>query len=171
MPRQPKWIAAGTYQPTYEPRRAYGPRRWGRRDLVEEVLPQGYVLDAKAMARYGHTIEARLVSADAKWWRALALGLPVLPDASDTTLRPTSSLAASQYRLPRLPGATVSVPICWQADRGAPGRTSNRHARQIEQTPRDSRGYLPVPARRQKERARHILRMSRYERAQDIFDQ
>src|SRR5690242_5214997 len=62
MPRQPKWIVAGTYQPSYEPRRAYGSRRSGRRDLVEEVLRQGYVLDAKAMARYGHVIEARLVS-------------------------------------------------------------------------------------------------------------
>jgi len=37
--------------------------------------------------------------------------------------------------------------------------------RQIERTPREPRGYLPVPARRQMARHRHAIRMYRYERA------
>jgi hypothetical protein len=43
--------------------------------------------------------------------------------------------------------------------------------RQIERTPHEPRGYLPVPARCQKARARHFLRMSRYERVQRLIRQ
>jgi hypothetical protein len=169
MPRQPKWIAAGVYQPAYEPRRAYGPRRWGRRDLVEEVLQRGYVLEARAMARYGHAIEARLVS----------LSMP------NGGMRWLLVCPCCQTRATRLYGQRVARGVSYgcraclrlRYQSQYAGRRLEAHPkeleaamrRQIERTPHDPRGYLPVPARRQKARAQHILRMGRYQRIQDLI--
>lgn len=171
MPRQPKWIAAGTYQPTNEPRRAYGARRRGRRDLVEEVLRQGYVLDAKAMARYGHSIEAPLVSVNmphggTRW-------LLVCPCCQTRATRLYGQHVARGVAY----GCRTCLRLRYQSQYS--GRRLEAHPdyleavmlRQIEQTPHEPRGYLPVPARCQKARARHILRMSRYERAQTLLRQ
>jgi hypothetical protein len=171
MPRQLKWIAAGTYQPTYEPRRAYGPRRSGRHDLVEEVFQRSYVLDAKAMARYGHTIEARLISVNmpnggVRW-------LLVCPCCQTRAARLYGQRVARGVSY----GCRTCLGLCYQSQYA--GRRLEAHPdyleaamrRQIERVPHDPRGYLPVPARRQKERARHILRMSHYERAQRLIHQ
>jgi hypothetical protein len=133
------------------------------------VLRQGYVLDAKAMARYGHAIEAQLVSVN-------------MPNGG---MRWLLVCPCCQTRATRLYGQRVARGVAYgcRACRGLQyqsqyaGRRLEAHPdylkaamrRQIERTPHEPRGYLPVPARRQKERARHSLRMSRYERAQALL--
>lgn len=61
MARQVKWVAAGIYHPAFQPRHAYGPRRWGRYELLEEFLSTPcVVLDAQTAARYGGVLGSQL---------------------------------------------------------------------------------------------------------------
>lgn len=180
MPRQYKWIASGIYQPTYEPRHAYGPRRRGRRELVEDYAAAVGIIDARQIARYaqgaampaylGHLAGVPVVAVPMP--RGGVRYLLVCPMCQQRATRLYGRYHAMYGRF------THACRQCWglRYQSQYAGRRLEAHPdylqakqrRQIANTPRDVSADLDAAPRRLAAMRTHQRRMARYTAAQAL---
>ena len=177
MPRQVKWVAAGIYQPTATARRAYGPRRWGRCELLEEFLRTPCdVLDAATVARYGgaqglggqaaECVAVKMPRGGVRW-------LLICPRCKAKVTRLYGRYHPAYRRLMH------ACRACWglRYQSQYAGRRLEAHPsylqaatqRQIARTPRDVSANPDAPRRRQRAMSAHHRRMRRYAQAQALL--
>jgi len=178
MPRQPKWVAAGIYQPAYQPRHAYGPRRQGRHELVEDYIKQYGPIEASAIARYGSAVcpsgslvGVQLVSAPMP--RGGFRWLIICPRCQ----KPATRLYERWH--PGFRTWIAACRMCWglRYQSQYAGRRLEAHPeylqavvrRQLDREPR-SKGYNPFAAPRRLAQGRsHRRRMVRYQTAAAVY--
>ena len=174
MPRQYKWVAAGIYQPTYEPRHAYGPRRRGRCELIEDFLRSTAcdLLDAKTVARYGGALGAICEHVAVPMPRGGVRHLLVCPRCQGST-QWLYGVDHPAYRC-----IIYACRACWglRYQSQYTGRRLEAHPdylqakqrRQIANTPRDVSADLDAAPRRLAAVRTHQRRMIRYTAAQAL---
>lgn len=178
MPRQPKWVAAGIYQPTYQPRRAYGHRGRYPREMVDNCERQMGVIRAAEIARYGPALLSGGMA-------GLQLVSVPMPRGGVRWLLTCPRCKGTSTRLyERWHGGfrtfATACRKCWGLVYRSQyeGRRLEAHPdylqsvthRQIDRTPHEPRGYFPIPARRQIAMYTHARRMQRYDRLQTLLD-
>ncbi|HEU5343155.1 MAG TPA: hypothetical protein VFU60_02315 [Ktedonobacterales bacterium] len=172
MPRQYRWVAAGIYQPTYEPRHAYGPRRM-RQELIEDFLQTSAcdLLDAKTVARYGGALGAICEQVAVPMPRGGVRHLLICPRCQGRT----QWLYGVDH--PMFRRVVYGCRVCWglRYQSQYAGRRLEAHPdylqaklrRQIAHTPRDVSLQLDASPRRLAAMRTHQRRMRRYTAAQE----
>lgn len=172
MARQPRWVAAGIYQPAYEPRHAYGRRPGTSRDRAGDAAWAWAAVEAASVARYPGATGHQLVAVNMP--RGGVRYLLVCPRCARRAAR-----LYERYH-PSLRRFETACRRCWglryrsqyegRRPEAHPDYLASVTGRQITRTPRDASLHPCASPRLRAQEYTHRRRMARYEAMQALLD-